>query len=403
MIPDASLLGSYWWLLDEQTGRCPRYKVALSGRGAGKSWNFARALIIDALKGQHRILCAREYQVSIADSVHQLLRKQIELLGLEPMFRVQRYAIYSTNGSEFVFKGLRHNPTQIKSMEGITRCWVEEAERVSEESWKILIPTIRAPGSQIWVSFNPDLPTDPTYQRFVDNPPPNAYVYRLTWRDNPHMPAELHQEKDWLARVDPDAYANVWEGEPRQVNEAQVLSGRWRVDAFTAPDDAHGPYYGADWGFAQDPTVLVRFWISSDRRRLYIDHEASGVGVEINDTPALFDRVPGSRDHLIRADSARPETISHVARSGFKIQGAKKWAGSVEDGVSWLRSFDEIIIHDRCRLAIQEARLYSYKTDRLTGDVKPEVEDAHNHVWDAVRYGAEPLIRQRSGPMIGRA
>lgn len=387
--PEVRILPGWEWLF-----RPARYKVAYSGRGAGKSWQFARALLVQGMQRKHRILCAREYQASIRDSVHHLLARQIGLLGLDFFYRVEQRAIYGVNGTEIVFTGVRHNPTSIKSMEGITLCWMEEAERASESSWEVLIPTIREPASEIWVSFNPDLATDPTYQRFVENPPPDSIVRRYSYLDNPYFSEELEAERQWMARTDPDAYANIWEGEPRSASDAQILAGKWRVEAFDVPHDAQGPYFGADWGFAQDPTVLIRCWVSADGRRLMLDGEAYGVGVEINDTPALFDRLEGAREYHIRGDSARPETISHVRRAGFRIEGARKWSGSVADGVGFLRSFDEILIHERCPLAIQEARLYSYKTDRLTGDVKPDIEDAHNHVWDAVRYALEPLIRR---------
>jgi phage terminase large subunit len=393
------MLPGWSWLLRRRA----RYKVAYSGRGAGKSWQFARALLIRGLQRPERILCAREYQASIRDSVHYLLERQIDLCGLSGFYRVDRRAIYGINGTEFVFTGVRHNPTAIKSMEGVTIAWVEEAERVSEASWEILVPTIRETGSEIWVSFNPDLATDPTYRRFVEKPPPDAIVKRYTFRDNPKMSDELEAERLWMQRTDPDAYANIWEGEPRSATDAQILRGKWQIDAFEIPADAYGPYLGADWGFAQDPTALVQLYISADRRTLMVADEATGVGVDIDDTPALFDRVDGVREYTIRADSSRPETISHMRRAGFDCRGARKGKGSVEDGIAFLRSFDVILIHDRCRMAQQEARLYCYEIDALTGDIKPRPRDEHNHIWDAARYALEPLIRQRSGPLIGRA
>jgi len=383
--------------------RPARYKVYYGGRGAGKSWAMALSLLVEGVQQRHRVLCTREFQSSIRDSVHALLTRQIELLGLTSFYQITRDSIVGVNGTEFIFAGLRRNIDTIRSKEGVTRCWVEEGQRVSEESWSVLIPTIREPGSEIWVSFNPDQEDDPTFRRFVSTTPPDSVVRFVSWRDNPWLTPELARERDHLAEVDPDAYAHVWEGQCRQHSDAQVLRGRWRVDSFEPADDWHGPYFGADWGFAQDPTVLVRCWLSEDRTVLYIDREAYGVGVEISDTPALFEQVPGARQHRIRADSARPETISHVRKSGYRIEAAKKWSGSVEDGVAFLRSFREIVIHDRCPHAIEEARLYSFKVDQLTGDVKPQIEDRHNHIWDAVRYALQPLIRQRSGPMIGRA
>lgn len=378
-----------------------RYKVYYGGRGGGRSWAVARAMLLMGAQQQMRFLCAREFQRSIEDSVYRLLVDQIRILGLEWAYEIQQKTILGVNGTSFLFEGLRHNVTKIKSLEGIDVCWVEEAEKVSAESWDVLIPTIRKESSEIWITFNPDQETDPTYERFVKSPPPESIVRHTTWRDNPFFPEPLRKEKDYLWRVDPERAAHIWEGECRSHTDAQVLKHKWRVDAFeqtrkeTDGVPWNGPYFGADWGFAQDPTVLVRFWISPEQKRLYIENEAYGVGVDINDTPALFDQVPEARQYMIRADSARPETINHMRRAGFRIEGAPKWSGSVEDGVAWLRSFEEIIIHDRCRHAIDEARNWQYKVDRLTGDVLPQLEKGSDHIWDAVRYGAAPLIRKK--------
>lgn len=162
-----------------------RYKVAHGGRGGAKSWGFARAALIQAAQRPLRVLCARELQVSIAESVHKLLSDQIEAMGLAPWFDVQQQVIRSSAGSEIIFAGIRNNVTKLKSLEGVDVCWVEEAEKVSNSSWEALIPTIRKPGSEIWVSFNPHDASDPTYQRFVLNPPPGARVVEMNWQDNP--------------------------------------------------------------------------------------------------------------------------------------------------------------------------------------------------------------------------
>jgi phage terminase large subunit len=368
-----------------------RYKVAYGGRGSAKSWSVARVLCLLAASKPVRILCARELQSSIKDSVHRLLADQIDALNLSARLEVQNAEIRGVNGSLFIFEGLRHNTTKIKSMEGIDICWVEEAERVSEDSWKILVPTIRKPGSEIWVTFNPEQETDPTYTRFVKNPPPDAIVRKVNHDQNPWFPIELRKEMDYDYRVDPDSAAHIWGGECKKIGDAQVLKGKWTIDDFTPEADWNGPYYGADWGFSQDPTTLVRMWIH--KRNLYIEFEAYGVGVEITETPALFDNVPGSRNHTIRADSARPETISYMKRQGFNIMAAKKGPGSVEDGIAHLRGYEKIIIHPRCKYAAQEARLYSYKVDKLTGDILPILLDANNHIIDAIRYGLEPVIK----------
>ena len=386
-----------------------RYKVVFGGRGRGASWSIARALLVQGHEKPQRILCTREFQASIADSVHQLLSDQITTMGFDKDYRIFQNEIRHKNGTKFFFEGTRHNITKIKSYEGVDKCWVEEAEKLSARSWEILIPTIRRQGSEFYVSFNPDQPTDPTYKRFVgdsnevvvdtdgfiNSPVPDARVMFSTWRDNPWFPEELRKEMEYLRMVDSDAAAYVWDGLCRTISNAQIFASKWEVDIFTDSDlfGADGPYYGADWGFSQDPTALGRCWIKD--RKLWIDYEVYGVGVELNEIAGFFRKIPGADQHIIRADSSRPETISHVNQMGLNITGAEKWAGSVEDGIAFLRSFEKIVIHERCKHTIQEAKLYSYKTDRLTGDVLPIVLDKHNHMWDLFRYALAPMIRKR--------
>lgn len=373
--------------------RPARWKVLHGGRGSAKSWGVAETLVTLASVLNLRILCARELQISIADSVHRLLQDQIERTGLTPFFAITNNSISCpSTGAQFIFKGLRHNAAEIKSTEGIDICWVEEAQRVSEESWNVLIPTIRKEGSEIWVTFNPDSVDDPTYKRLVVNEPPHSIVRQVNYDQNPHFPDTLRLEMEYLKRVDFEAYEHIWLGKPKARSKAQVLAGKWRVDRFETPQKLPRLYFGADWGFAQDPTTLVRCYIVD--RKLFIDHEAYGIGVELDDLPALFDSVPGARQNLIKADNSRPETINHVAKRRFNVQAAAKWHGSVEDGIAYLRSFEEIVIHERCKHTIEEARLYSYKLDKQTGDVLPVIEDRHNHCWDAVRYALDGLVQQ---------
>ncbi|MDB4952072.1 MAG: hypothetical protein JWM27_4721 [Gemmatimonadetes bacterium] len=400
--------------------RPKRYKVLWGGRGAARSWSAARALLIEGARRPLRILCARELQKSIRDSVHRLLADQIDLLGLP--YQVLDHEIRHRNGTLFIFEGLRHNVTKIKSIEGVDICWVEEAERVSEASWNVLIPTIRKAGSEIWITFNPDLETDPTYRRFVLNPPPGAWVVKVSADDNPWLPNALRGEREYLYRVDPDAAAHVWGGECRQASDAQILRGKWRVEEFEPVTLAgllgernaselgeeemrvlrarcwDGPYHGGDFGFAQDPTTLVRCW--THERRLYVSHEAYKIGLELDHTGDHWRlHVPGCEAHVIRADSARPESISYLRRHGFpRIEGAAKWSGCVEDGIAHLRQYEAIIIHPRCKHTADEARHYSYKVDERTSDVLPVVVDKHNHTIDALRYALGPLIRQATTP-----
>ena len=375
-----------------------RYRVGYSGRGATKSWSFTRGLVLRGLAARERVLCAREFMVSIADSVHRTLCDQIDLLGLEAYFNVQQTSIEGTNGSEFIFSGIRNNVQKLKSTEGVTIAFVEEAEATSSDSWQVLIPTIRKAGSEIWVIFNPNQSTDATYERMITNPPPNALVVKSSWRDNPWLSADALAEKDYLQRVDPDAYLHVWEGECNIAGDAQVFKGKFVIEAFeppVAPLPAwDGPYHGADWGFSVDPSVLVKLWIGGNT--LYLEYEAYKVGCDINKTPALFDHVPKARDYVIRADSARPETISYMQQNGYpKIVSVVKRKDSVEDGIAFLRSFERIVIHPRCTHAAEEFHLYSYKRDRISGDILPDLEERHDHVPDACRYALADVMHQR--------
>jgi phage terminase large subunit len=384
-----------------------RYKVAYGGRGGAKSWGFARALIVLACQQPLRILCVRELQTSIQESVLKLLSDQIESMGLSAFFEVQKQQIYGRNGSQFFFAGIKNTPSKIKSTEGVDICWVEEAQTVSEQSWAFLIPTIRKPGSEIWMSFNPHLATDPTYLRFVTNAPPHAVVVKIGHEDNPWFPRELEQERLYLLRIDPEAHDHVYGGECQTQSEAQVLRGKWCVEPFEPTSEWSGPYFGADWGFSTDPNTLVKCWVGG--KSLYIEHEAYGLGVELDDTPRMFGTIPGAAAHTIRADNARPETISYMQRHGFpRVTAAEKWPGSVEDGIAYLRAFERIVIHPQCPHARDEAKLWSYKVDKLTGDVLPDLVDKHNHIWDAVRYALQPIIRKRQQakrlqlPVMGR-
>jgi phage terminase large subunit len=374
------------------TGDRVRFRVCYGGRGGARSWSFTRALLIRAIEKKTRIVCAREFQNSIEESVHELLSGQIITLGLEDLFDIKKREIRAYNGSDFVFAGLKTNITKMKSFEGADICYIEEAENISTKSWEVLIPTIRRPNSEIWAAFNPNLAKDPSYALFITNPPEDALVIKTTWRDNPWFPEPLKKARERLQRVDIDAYNHVWEGECRKNSAAQILRNKYVVASFTPGKDWNGPYFGADWGFSQDPTTLIKCWIHENK--LYIEYEAYEIGCDIDKTPKLFDVVPGARLYTVRADNARPETISYMQRNGYPLmESVDKWPGSVEDGVAHIRSYDEVVIHTRCEHAQEEAMYYSFKIDKLSGDVLPDIEDKHNHIMDAIRYALSPMIK----------
>lgn len=200
-----------------------RRKVAHGGRGSGKSWGFARALLVLAAQKPIRVLCAREVQKSIKDSVHRLLSDQIQAIGLGAFFDVLETEIRGKNGSLFLFAGLaQHTVESIKSFEGCDVVWVEEAQTVTKRSWDVLTPTIRKTGSEIWVTFNPDMETDETYQRFVVHAGPGDFVVQMNYDSNPWFGQELEIERQDTLRRDPDSYPNIWGGVPKRVSEGAI-------------------------------------------------------------------------------------------------------------------------------------------------------------------------------------
>jgi len=371
-----------------------RYRGAHGGRGSGKSHFFAEFLIERCIMQRTHAVCVREVQKTLDQSVKKLIEEKIEQFGLGKLFEVQQSKIIGKNGSLIIFQGMQdHTADSIKSLQGFQIAWVEEAQSLSQRSLDLLRPTIRDPNSELWFSWNPGKDTDPI-DALLRGPmqPTDSVVVQANWRDNPHFPGVLLDEMEYDRRRDPDKYAHVWEGAYLQRSDSKVFKN-WSIQEFDAPADAVHRL-GADWGFATDPSVLVRCHIIG--RKLYIDYEAYQVGCEIVDTPALFMSVPEAEKWPMVADSARPETISHMRRNGFpKIQPAVKGPKSVEDGVAWLQSHD-IIVHPRCKHVIDELMLYSYKIDQLTDTVLPVLADKDNHMIDAIRYACEGARRAQN-------
>ncbi|EOM1015406.1 TPA: PBSX family phage terminase large subunit [Proteus mirabilis] len=381
-----------------------RYRCSHGGRGSAKTRTFALMTAIRgymaAMNGQSGvILCAREYMNSLEESSMEEVKQAIRSVPwLNDFYELgEKYIRTKCRSVNYVFAGLRHNLDSIKSKARILIAWVDEAESVSEIAWTKLTPTVREAGSEIWVTWNPERDGSATDKRFRKNPPDNAVVVEMNYGDNPWFPSVLEEERlSDQERLDSATYAWIWEGAYLENSDKQVLANKYVVQSF--PDDlwqkADRLLFGADFGFAKDPNTLLRQFILNDC--LYIEYEVYGIGVELDHMPAFYDKIPESRKWPIKADSARPETISYLKRQGFNISAAKKWQGSVEDGITHLRGFKQIIIHPRCKETAKEARLYSYKTDRITGEVLPVIEDKNNHCWDAVRYGLDGYITQKS-------
>ena len=335
-------------------------------------------------------VCIREIQKSLNQSVKKLIELKIEALKVGHLFEVQESVIKAPYGGLIIFQGMQnHTADSIKSLEGYDIAWVEEAQSLSQRSLDLLRPTIRKQGSEIWFSWNPDAETDPV-DAFLrsENPPPDAVVVEANYKDNPFLPDVLRAEMEYDQKRDPDKYAHIWLGKYKKNSEARVFKN-WTIEEFEV-DPTATIRQGADWGFSIDPTVLIQAYIVG--RRLYIPYEAYKVGCEITDTPELFMSLPDAEKWNITADSSRPETISYMQKQGFKIRPAIKGAGSVEDGIEWLKSFD-IVVHPRCVKTIDELTLYSFKTDPLTNEILPVLEDKNNHVIDALRYACEGARR----------
>jgi phage terminase large subunit len=373
-----------------------RYKIYYGGRGGAKTEHFARALLSLSQQYKIKILCCREVQNSIEDSVYSVLIRIIETYSLND-FDIKKDRITNIHtGSVFIFKGLKKETVEsIKSLDGVDICWVEEAHKVTHKSWKILTPTIRAEMSEIWISFNRELPNDPVWDRFCSMPDKNTLLVKVNWNDNPFFPDVLKEEKRLDYKRDPIEARHTWEGEPLIRSEALIFNGRWRVADFSVNGDVVY-YHGIDWGFAKHPTVIIRCFINNNR--LYMDAAAGKVKCDIGyETKELFDEVPTSSRWTSRADNARPESISHMRKFGFDIVPAKKGKGSIEDGIEHIKSFEEIIIHSSLDEVIKEFSTYCYKVDKMTEDILPEIVDENNHYIDALRYALEPLMRnQRS-------
>lgn len=371
-----------------------RYKVLYGGRGGAKSWGVARALLILGTTKPLRILCAREFQKSIKDSVHQLLKDQIIALGLDSFYEVQNTSISGKNGTRFGFEGLKHNITNIKSWEGADICWVEEGQTVSKSSWDILIPTIRKEASEIWVTFNPELEEDETYQRFVVNHPPDSEAVKINWSDNPWFPDVLRVEKDYLKEKDPSAYKNVWEGECKAAIEGAIFANELRiateegrirevpynpikpVDCYMdlGHSDQTAIWFGQVIGFEHH---FVRYYANSQEK-------ASHYIKYLKELPYAYGTIylPHDADHeQLGAD----KTIAQQFRSAFSNVVVIPRVSSKANSIEAARSIFPMSFFDKdlCADGLSCLRRYAYKVDPETGRISKEPE--HN-IWS---HGAD--------------
>ena len=390
-----------------------RYKVAYGGRGGAKSWGIARALLIKGAKDPMRILCAREFQTSIKDSVHKLLCDQIEALGLLGFYEITQNSIRGKNGTEFAFVGLRNNVANIKSYEGVDVVWVEEAQTTSRLSWNILIPTIRKQGSEIWISFNPELETDETYQRFVLKPPADCIQIKINWSDNPWFPETLMLEKDALKERDLEAYNQVWEGLCRQSVDGAIfakelqqaeLDGRLCKVPYDATKPVHAVF---DLGWADSTAIWFLQFVGMETRLIrYIEDSQKTIShylATMQTFGYVYDKVWLPHDAENKTLAAAGRSIDDIVRAaGFKTQILPRVP--IVDSINAARTIFPSCYFDRDNAAegINCLRHYRYEVDPATGQFsRTPLHDHYSHGADAFRYIG--LMIKEPGPKKAKA
>ena len=378
--------------------RKSRYKVAYGGRGGAKSWGIARALLILGAKSPLRILCAREFMTSMRDSVHKLLCDQIESLGLLGFYEITQASIRGKNGTEFSFVGLKNNIANVKSYEGVSICWVEEAQTVSRLSWNVLIPTIRAEGSEIWVSFNPELETDETYQRFVANPPEDCITMRVNWSDNPWFPETLRLEKDSLKARDEEAYNQVWEGLCRQTVDGAIFAKEMQQAEkdgriTKVPYDATKPVHAVfDLGWSDSTAIWFLQFVGMETRLIrYIEDAQKTISYYLATMQTygyVYDTVWLPHDAENKTLAAAGRSIDDIVRAaGYKTTILPRVP--ILDSINAARTIFPNCYFDREHTADGLAclRHYRYEVDPDTGQFsRNPLHDHYSHGADAFRY-----------------
>lgn len=359
-----------------------RHILLKSGRGAGKSWAVAQYVIVKALEKKYRILCTREIQRTIRDSVYKLLCDTIERYGLQDYFDIQRDRIISVSGSEIFFTGLWQHINEIKSMEGINICWVEEAQSISIQSLEVLIPTIRSISSKIFYTYNPYSQNDAVQIKLINSNRLDTMIISTNYLENPYLSKEILAEAEYDKNSNYALYRHKWLGEFYELNEAQIFQGKYQMIE-KIPETFDWLGYGLDFGYAEDPNVLVKLGVKG--KDLYVLEERVGRKIEIDRMPEFLGEVKG----LIVADSSRPELISHLRSKGYKIIGAEKGKNSVLEGIEKIKNFNKIYIYKECEFSFNEFQTYSWKEDKVTGKIKAEPIDKDNHAIDAIRYALE--------------
>ena len=407
--------------LDFLIGEAARYKVLKGGRGSAKSWSVARALLVIGASRPIRVLCTRELQKSIKDSVHQLLSDQIVELGLEGFYTVQANTIIGKNGTSFGFAGLKHNIVELKSYEGADYCWVEEAQVVSRKSWTTLIPTIRKEGSEIWITFNPELEDDETYQRFVVNPPKDSIVKTVNHRDNPWFPNVLQLEMEELMERDPDEALHVWEGHCKQILEGAIFAKELRqakLDNRIAdiPYDPTKPvhtFWDLGWNSVTGRTAIIMAQSVNATYRIidYLEdaeHTMNWYIAELQKKPYVWgtDYLPHDAESTNLAAGGR--TVAKIAKDlGRKVKVLPRTKNIGNDINAARMLFGQIYIdRTKCADLIYCLNRYKYAVDEETGlrSKKPEPNiwlhgaDAFHYLTTAITEEKKPMEEKKRKP-----
>ena len=371
------------------------------GRGGAKSEALSALGVLESFIDDGVILCCREIQKSIADSLYATIVSTIYKYELQSYFKIIQGEITNNlTGARFIFAGLKSNITSIKSINKLRVVLVDEAENVTDNSWSYLRPTPRYGHVRFYVVFNPRFEQDATWQQFIVNKDNRTLHINISYKDNPWFPEALERQRQRDLRGDAGRYAWIWEGQFLKISDNSILAKKLKMLDFEINPTFGTPYIGIDWGFSVDPTAIIECYIFQDS--LYIRNAASKVGLELDDTAQwLLNHVPNVIKYTSRADCARPETISKVKKDIPLIKGCTKWKGSVEDGIVFLQTFKSIIIHPDAECCFAELAAYSYKTDKHD-EATTDIEDKNNHYADALRYAIEPIVNVKTELRVRR-
>lgn len=360
-----------------------------SGRGCGKSHGVGDCLVLLSRLGHERIVCGRQFQVSIKDSVKELLVNKVHALGLTQDFHItDREMVCKPTDTRFSFIGMHHNPESSKSLEGATIFWGEEATMFTQESLEVIIPTIRTAGSRMIWTWNPKNRDDPVDYLFRGpHPPENSYVRKLTQADNPYWPeTRMPSEYRRLKKANKVRHDHIWLGGYDESPDSKIFTAI--EQGLREVDPKVTPLFGLDFGFGSDPNFGVKVYVLEEASEIYIASECMGHRVPNTQLADLIRTIPEAETHVIAADNARPETIDYLCNEGLIVKGARKGAGSVKNGINWLQGY-KIVVHPSCKAMWEELISYSWAMDPLGRPLPHPAKNQKDHGIDAMRYAVE--------------